>query len=397
MLGPAGRRLILRADREMRARRQLARVVSVLDRSHPSALLSRDGRTTVLLGFFGAAVPDGAATAAAQRVERDLHGVPGITVGGSQLTFSQLDDAIASQLPKVELIAFAILLLLSFLAFRGLVAAALPLMVGAIAVAGSLLIMRALADVTSLSVYSLNLVTGLGLGLAIDYSLFVVYRYREELARCGHCAEAVERTLATAGRTVAFSSLTVSVALLSLLAFPQPMLRSMGIAAAVVTVFAAAAALIPLVAMLALLGPRVNALAPRRLRRREPASLREGRWYRFAMLVMRRPAIVARRLRGAAAGGRAARGAPAAGLDRLARAAARLERPPRRRDRREQLRGRPGQPGDGRAPRAGDRGAGGAAATRSAWRSCPERHGRWRPGGSRRRCGGSTCSPRSSR
>ena len=158
-------------------------------------------------------------------------------------------------------------------------------MVGAIAVAGSLLIMRALADVTSLSVYSLNLVTGLGLGLAIDYSLFVVYRYREELARCGHCADAVARTLATAGRTVAFSSLTVSVALLSLLAFPQPMLRSMGIAAAVVTVFAAAAALIPLVAMLALLGPRVNALAPASpapARARRPArgtlvSLRDAR------------------------------------------------------------------------------------------------------------------------
>ena len=120
----------------------------------------------------------------------------------------------------------------------------LPLMVGAIAVAGSLLIMRALAQVTSLSVYSLNLVTGLGLGLAIDYSLFVVYRYREELARCGHCAEALERTLGTAGRTVAFSSLTVSVALLSLLVFPQRMLSSMGIAAAIVTLFAATAALI---------------------------------------------------------------------------------------------------------------------------------------------------------
>ena len=293
VLGPAGRRLIMRADRELRARPALARVVSVLDRSHPPALLSRDGRTTVLLGFFGAAVPDGAATTAAQRVKSDLRGLPGVTVGGSQLTFSQLDDAIASQLPKVELIAFSILLLLSILAFRGLVAAALPLMVGAIAVAGSLLIMRALADVTSLSVYSLNLVTGLGLGLAIDYSLFIVYRYREELSACGHCAEAVQRTLATAGRTVAFSSLTVSAALLSLLAFPQPMLRSMGIAAAVVTVFAALAALIPLVAMLALLGPRVNALAPRRLRRRERDSLREGRWYRFAMLVMRKPALVA--------------------------------------------------------------------------------------------------------
>ena len=127
----------------------------------------------------------------------------------------------SAQLPRVELIAFSILLLLSLVAFRGLVAAMLPLIVGAIAVAGSLAIMRALSEVTSLSVFSLNLVTGLGLGLAIDYSLFIVYRYREELARCGHCSEALTRTLCTAGRTVAFSSLTVSVALLSLLAFPS--------------------------------------------------------------------------------------------------------------------------------------------------------------------------------
>jgi RND superfamily putative drug exporter len=169
-------------------------------------------------------------------------------------------------------------------------------MVGAVAVAGSLLIMRALAQVTSLSVYSLNLVTGLGLGLAIDYSLFVVYRYREELARCGHCSEALERTLATAGRTVAFSSITVSVALLSLLVFPQRMLSSMGIAAAVVTVFAATAALIPLGAMLTLLGPRINALSPTRLqraRRQAEGPVAGGRWYRLATRVMRRPAWVA--------------------------------------------------------------------------------------------------------
>ena len=194
------------------------------------------------------------------------------------------------------MIAFSILLLLSLIAFRGLIAAALPLMVGAIAVAGSLLIMRALAQVTSLSVYSLNLVTGLGLGLAIDYSLFMVYRYREELARCGHCSEALERTLETAGRTVAFSSLTVSVALLSLLVFPQRMLSSMGIAAAIVTVFAATAALIPLGALLTLLGPRVNALSPRFLQRarvRTAGPAEHGRWYRLAMAVMRRPALAA--------------------------------------------------------------------------------------------------------
>ncbi|MGA2757628.1 MAG: MMPL family transporter, partial [Solirubrobacteraceae bacterium] len=279
-----GRAVVSRVVREIRSQAAVANVVSILATRHPAVLLSKDAHETIILGFFAVHASDGAATAAAEAIKRDLRSVKGVTVGGSQLTFSQLDDAIASQLPQVELIAFSILLLLSLIAFRGLVAASLPLMVGAIAVAGSLLIMRALSQVTSLSVYSLNLVTGLGLGLAIDYSLFVVYRYREELARCGHCSEALERTLGTAGRTVAFSSLTVSVALLSLLVFPQPMLSSMGIAAAIVTVFAATAALIPLGAVLTLLGPRINALSPERLqraRRRAEGPVEEGSWYRL--------------------------------------------------------------------------------------------------------------------
>lgn len=297
VLSERGRRLVTRVAAEVASQRAVGRVLDVLDTRQPSVLLSRDGRATLVLGYFGTRASEHAATAAAQRIAGSLRGMPGVSVGGDQLTFSQLEDTISSQLPKVELIAFSILLLLSLVAFRGLVAAALPLVVGAVAVAGSLMILRALAQVTSLSVYSLNLVTGLGLGLAIDYSLFVVYRYREELARCGHCSQALERTLATAGRTVAFSSLTVSVALLSLLVFPQPMLSSMGIAAAVVTVFAATAALIPLAAILALLGPRVNALSPARLQRarRQHAEgpVCDGRWYRLATRVMRRPGWVA--------------------------------------------------------------------------------------------------------
>ena len=296
VLAPGGRALVARVVQEMRSEKPVSRVLSVLNSPRSAVLLSRDGHATLVLGFFSARTSERAATAAAQRIARGLRHVPGVSVGGDQLTFSQLEDTISAQLPQVELIAFSILLLLSLVAFRGLVAAALPLMVGVVAVAGSLLIMRALAQVTSLSVYSLNLVTGLGLGLAIDYSLFVVYRYREELARCGHCSEALERTLGTAGRTVAFSSLTVSVALLSLLVFPQRMLSSMGIAAAVVTVFAATAALIPLGAMLALLGPRVNALSPallQRARRQAEGPVATGRWYRLAMRVMRRPAWVA--------------------------------------------------------------------------------------------------------
>ena len=313
VLAPAGRALVRRVEREMRSQRALTRVLGVLDAPRGRLLLSRDGRSTVLLGFFGARYSDHEATAVAQRVARELRGVPGVTVGGPQLTFSELEDTIASQLPRIELIAFSILLLLSLVAFRGLVAASLPLAVGAVAVAGSLLVMRALAQVTPLSVYSLNLVTGLGLGLAIDYSLFVVYRYREELARCGPGPEALERTLRTAGRTVAFSALIVSVALLSLLVFPQPMLSSMGIAAAVVTVLAAAAALVPLGALLSVLGHRVNALSPaplHRARLQAQGPVAGGRWYRLAMWVAHRPGRVA----ATCAVGLLLVGAPAMGL-----------------------------------------------------------------------------------
>ena len=291
-----GGQLLARVLARMRAQHAFSHIASVRDEPRSRALLSNNARATLVLGYFNERLSEHAVAAASRRLSSELSRMRGVSVGGDQATFSELEETISSQLPQIELIAFSILLVLSLVAFRGLIAALLPLIVGAIAVAGSLLILRALAQVTTLSIYSLNLVTGLGLGLAIDYSLFIVYRYREELARCGHGSEALERTLATAGRTVAFSSLTVSAALLSLLVFPQHMLSSMGIAAAVVTLLAAAAALGPLTALLALLGPRVNALAPARLqraRRSAEGPVEGGRWYRLASGVMRRPVLVA--------------------------------------------------------------------------------------------------------
>ncbi len=131
-----------------------------------------------------------------------------------------------------------------------------------------------------MSVFALNLTTGLGLGLAIDYSLFIVSRYREEMAKRGPGAEALRATLATAGRTVFFSSLTVAAALASLLVFPQRFLYSMGLGGTLVALIAAAVALVVLPAVLALLGHRVNSLAPRWLQRRrenEDARRERGR------------------------------------------------------------------------------------------------------------------------
>jgi uncharacterized membrane protein YdfJ with MMPL/SSD domain len=165
-----------------------------------------------------------------------------------------------------------------------------------LAIVGTFLMLRVASELTSVSIFALNLVTGLGLGLAIDYSLFIVSRYREEVARSGPGLEAMRRTLATAGRTVLFSSLTVAGALASLAVFPQRFLYSMGIGGFFVALIAAAIALIVLPAVLTLLGRRVNALTPAFLARRaerDARPAREGFWYRLSGLVQRFPGRIA--------------------------------------------------------------------------------------------------------
>jgi len=152
------------------------------------------------------------------------------------------------------------------------------------------------AGFVDISVYALNFTTGMGLGLAIDYSLFMVSRYREEAARSGFGPEALATTLGTAGRTILFSSLTIAAAVASLIVFPQNFLSSMGIAGAIVAVLAATLALTVLPALLTVLGPRINAFAPARLQRaaeREARPAEAGFWYRLSRVVMRRPAVIA--------------------------------------------------------------------------------------------------------
>jgi RND superfamily putative drug exporter len=194
------------------------------------------------------------------------------------------------------MLAFPLLFLLSLLFFRSLVAALLPLMIGVLAIVGTFLILRVASEFASISIFALNLTTALGLGLAIDYSLFIVSRYREEIAKQGPGLAAMRRVLATAGRTVFFSSLTVSAALASLLVFPQRFLYSMGLGGALVALFAALISLTVLPAVLTLLGSRVNAGAPKFLQRRAEADARpahEGFWYRLSRFVMRRPVPIA--------------------------------------------------------------------------------------------------------
>jgi uncharacterized membrane protein YdfJ with MMPL/SSD domain len=257
--------------------------------------VSRDGNATYLSVRF-TTMDDDAEQDAANRIVDELEGKPGITVGGSAVAREQTNTQVEEDLRTAELYAFPLLFLLSLLFFRSVVAALLPLLVGGLAIVSTFLMLTVASELTSVSIFALNLVTGLGLGLSIDYSLFIVSRYREEIARSGPGFVAMRRTMATAGRTVLFSSLTVAGALAGLLVFPQRFLYSMGLGGSLVALIAASIALIVLPAVLGLLGSRVNALAPRFLQRsaeRDARPAEHGFWYRLSRLVMRVPGRIA--------------------------------------------------------------------------------------------------------
>jgi uncharacterized membrane protein YdfJ with MMPL/SSD domain len=259
------------------------------------AVVSRDGRSSYLAVALEP-TDDDERQDAAERIADDFAGEAGVRVGGPAVAQKEVNEQVEQDLRTAELYAFPLLFLLSLLFFRSLVAALLPLLVGALAIVGTFMMLRLASELTSVSIFALNLVTGLGLGLAIDYSLFIVSRYREEIARSGPGPEAMRRTLATAGRTVLFSSLTVAGAIASLAVFPQRFLYSMGIGGFFVALIAAAIALIVLPAVLTLLGARVNSLTPAFLARRAERDARaaqEGFWYRLSQFVMRFPGRVA--------------------------------------------------------------------------------------------------------
>ncbi len=263
--------------------------------THNAAMLSRDGSSTYVLAYFR---PQSDTTLKndAQKIEDGFAGQRDVELGGQQIANAQVNTQVGHDLTHAELLAFPIVFLLSLLFFRSLVAALLPPLLGGLAIVATFFALRIIAGFVDLSVFALNLTTGLGLGLAIDYSLFMVSRYREESAKSGFGFEAVRRTLQTAGRTITFSSMTIAAAIASLVIFPQRFLYSMGIAGALVALLAASLALVVLPALLSVLGPRVNAFAPSWLARaaqRDARPAERGAWYRLSRVVMRRPALIA--------------------------------------------------------------------------------------------------------
>jgi RND superfamily putative drug exporter len=213
-----------------------------------------------------------------------------VAVGGQAEVFRQVGTQVEDDLRKAETITFPLVLILLVLVFGSVVAAGLPLAMGALAVVGTLLVLRIIALITDVSIFSLNLTTALGIGLGIDYSLFIVSRYREEVRHGLPVDQAIVRTVQTAGRTVLFSALTVAISLAALLIFPLFFLRSFAYAGIAVVILALLGAIVFLPALLAALGSRVERLV---LWHRPPKEVGEGLWHRIATFVMRRPVPIA--------------------------------------------------------------------------------------------------------
>ena len=226
-----------------------------------------------------------------------VHDRDGVTVraGGEAMTYVQVNGQSEKDLLMMESIAIPLSFLVLVWVFGGLMAAALPLAVGGFAILGSMAVLRAVTLFTDVSIFALNLSVAMGLALAIDYTLLIISRFRDELADGAGREQALVRTMATAGRTVLFSALTVALSMVAMVLFPMYFLKSFAYAGIAVVAFAAVAAIVVAPAAIVLLGDRLDSLDVRRLARRilgrpEPVRrpIEETFWYRSTKFVMRR-------------------------------------------------------------------------------------------------------------
>jgi len=254
-------------------------------------LIAKDGQSLVIPGYLSTNDIEDAGGIAAERVKALAAGSSlDVAEGGFAQGFNETNDQTRKDLTKAELIAFPVLALLLLFVFRGVVAAGIPLLIGGISIVGTLLVLRIMSGFVDTSLFALNIATGLSLGLAVDYALLMVSRYREEIGRNGATREAHLRTVVTAGRTAVFSGLTVAAAMAALIFMPQRFLYSMAVAGASVAVLSSVIAILVVPSLLALLGTRIDALS---IRRGPAVSDTSDGWYRLARGVMRRPLAVA--------------------------------------------------------------------------------------------------------
>ncbi|MEV8594737.1 MMPL family transporter [Streptomyces sp. NPDC052012] len=291
--------LLRRAVELIEKRPEVAGVTDFVSAGNP-AMVREDGRSTYFVatvrGFEPGDAVTKAVTSTQDAINADEQLRDRVTLGGPTTSNVEASAISSEDLGKAEALAFPLLLILLLFIFRGVIAALIPLGGALVSIAVALGVLGGVMTVLDLSVFALNLVMALGIGLSIDFSLLIISRFREEL-RLGHGVhEAVGRTMRTAGRTVLFSGLTVAVALASLLVFPQRFLYTMGIAGIATSLGALLFALLALPALLTVLGERINAWAPKswqRAQERGAGNGSGGRWYRFSHGVMRRPVSAA--------------------------------------------------------------------------------------------------------
>jgi putative drug exporter of the RND superfamily len=269
---------------ELRAIPGVNSVVSGLD---TPLFVSNDGQASLVGVRLDPALTESAHDDAVDAVTDALRAAPAdhVIVGGTAILDEETVVQNEKDLRKAELISLPIVLILAVLIFGGFTAASLPLIIGIVAVPGSLLVLNGLSAFTSLHLFALNAATMLGLGLSVDYALLIVNRFREERALGHDVANAVENTVRTAGVTVAFSGFTVSVALLGFIVFDNDVFRSIGYGGIGVVVLAMVAAVTLLPAVLATIGHRIT-----------PAQLdkvNHGYFHRVATIVQRRAGLIA--------------------------------------------------------------------------------------------------------
>ncbi|WP_434743231.1 MMPL family transporter [Micromonospora sp. SH-82] len=276
----------------LREQPSVASVTTWYDTQAP-ALVSTDRRATYALVQLNPRDEDG--KLAAYEELRPRLDAPGLRtqVGGAVAFLETVNTQTTRDILRAELISMPILLVLLVLIFGGLIAASMPLLVGGLAILGAFVAVRVVNLFTDVSIFAINVITLIGLGMAVDYSLFVVSRFREEVAAGRSTSAAIARTMVTAGRTVLVSGLTIALAMASLLIFPQPFLRSIALGGMAAVLVAMLGALTVLPALLVVLGRRIDALrVPLPWRRKGPARPPEpgkGAWARIAHSVMRRP------------------------------------------------------------------------------------------------------------
>jgi uncharacterized membrane protein YdfJ with MMPL/SSD domain len=256
--------------------------------AHPDALVSKDGHLAIIALRLKGRGHEAQASYDRLAPLLQLDGLQA-AIGGDIPGGRQAQEAAEADLARAELITLPLVAVLLVVFFRGVVVALLPLLMGGFAVAAALACIRLLTHVTEVSVFAMNIVTFVGLGVAIDYSLFMAMRFRDELAAGASPERALEHTLQTSGRTIAYSGAAVAVSLLSLAVFPLALLRSVAFAGALVVLMSLLGALLFLPALLGALGPRIERFS---LSRPKPSALTQRFWHGIAAAVMRKPWLV---------------------------------------------------------------------------------------------------------